>query len=434
MTPRFDAASQSNPYYLATSSQAGDYPRLSDSVRCNVCIIGGGYTRLSAALHGAQLGCDVVVLESATFGAGASGRNGGQLGSGQRRDVLELERMFGHEAARNLWRIGEDAKGLVLQLIERYGIECDLRRGILYPDHKPAYANESRLLVETMQTRFGYSNMSYLNPPEMQEMLHVENYHGGILDHDGWHLHPLKYLHGLLGMASNEGARLFEDSRALSWGRADDGIRITTAKGEVHCQKLLVACNGYLDGFPVPEFSNRVMPVNNFIAATRPLTDDEIASSIPSRHAVADSRFVINYMRIDAQNRLLFGGGETYSYRFPADVATFVRRPLSQVFPQFNDVNIDHAWGGTLAISRNRMPVFAQLEPHLIGVGGFSGHGISIGTLAGKLAIQQFVNGSDADFEAMRKCASEAFPGGRHLAPALLVLGMLAARFRDRFL
>ncbi|MEM1364376.1 MAG: FAD-binding oxidoreductase [Pseudomonadota bacterium] len=430
--PVFYADQQPSDYYPSTVEPHPVQPALEGAADADLCIVGGGYAGLSAALHGALAGLDVRLLEAATLGAGASGRNGGQVGSGQRVEPPDLAHMFGKAAAQNLWRIGEDAKQLVFDLIDEHGIACDLRRGILYPVHKQKLASELPDFVSKMSEDYGYASMRYLSQDELQIELNASGYYGGVLDSAAGHLNPLAYLRGLARAALRAGAHCHEGSRVNSWMRNQQGgLIVRTETGEVRCKYLLFACNGYLNDL-VPQMAARCLPIHNFVAATKPLSDAQIAGLIPNRYAVADSRFVINYYRIDAANRLVFGGGESYSYTLPTDVRPIVRKALAQVFPQLADTPLEFAWPGTLAITRNRLPQLLQLPSGAVAIGGFSGHGISIGTLAGKLAVEKLTEGS-ADFDAMTEVASGPFPGGTRLRQPMLVAAMLGARLLDRF-
>ncbi|MEN0087318.1 MAG: FAD-binding oxidoreductase [Pseudomonadota bacterium] len=429
--PEFYTDQQPSVYYPTTVEPLSSYGLLEGVAEADLCVVGGGYTGLSAALHAAQSGLDVRLLEAAGLGSGASGRNGGQVGSGQRVEPPDLAQMFGREVAQNLWRIGEDAKQLVFDLIDQHSMPCDLRRGILYPVHKARMAKGLPSFVAQMVDDFAYGAMRHLSRDELADELGATGYHGAVLDEDAGHLNPLAYHHGLAQAAIEAGAHCHEQSRVVSWQSHRGGYLVRTSAGEVRCKQVLFACNGYLNNL-VPQMAARCLPIHNFIAATEPLTDTQVADLIPNRYAVADSRFVINYFRIDAQNRLLFGGGESYSYTLPSDVRPIVRKAMAHVFPQLADVKLALGWNGTLAITRNRLPQFLELSDGAICVGGFSGHGISIGTLAGKLAVEKFMGGS-SDFDRMAQVAAGPFPGGSSLRQPLLVAAMLGARAVDRF-
>ncbi len=408
-------------WYAATLPKLPPFPRLEGEIRTDVVIVGGGYTGLSAALHLAGRGYSVVLLEAHRVGWGASGRNGGQVGSGQRQDQDWLEAAFGQTRARVLWDLGEEAKATVKDLIARHAIACGWRDGIAYLAHKPSHLAAYHAYAERMGRDYGYP-MEQLDAADVAALLGTEAYHGGILDRGAGHLQPLAFALGLARAAATAGARIFERSRVT----ALDGTTARTGEGRVRADHLVLAANGYLGGLS-REVASRVLPLNNFIIATEPLARPPIPSGI----AAADSRFVVNYWRQSPDDRLIFGGGESYGYRFPRDIAAKVRRALARVYPDLADAPVSHAWGGTLAITLDRLPVFRRLENGVWSASGYSGHGIAMATLAGKL-IAEAVAGNAERFDLMASLPQPAFPGGDRLRAPLLALAMSWYALRDR--
>lgn len=416
-------------YYAATAAPLPGFPAAAGALACDVCVIGGGFTGLSAALHLAGLGFDVVLLEAQRVGFGASGRNGGQVGTGQRQDQDTLERWVGKAAARALWDLSLDSVALTRDLAARHAPEAGWADGILHAAHKERYVREMHAYAERMARDYDYPLIRPLGRDDLRAILKSPVYHGGDLDMGGGHLHPLRYALGLARACAAAGVRIHERSRVTALTKADPA-RVTTDQATITARYVVLATNGY-SGRLDPEISARVMPINNFIAATRPLTDAERANVLTANHAVADSRFVINYFRFSDDNRLLFGGGESYGYRFPADIAAKVRRPMEEVFPQLRGIEITHAWGGTLGIAANRMPYFARLAGNVLTATGFSGHGVAMGTLAGKL-MAEAINGQAGRFDVMASVPSPTFPGGASLRWPLMVAAMLWFSLRDR--
>ena len=428
---RSDTEDYPRSYYHATCNRELDFPALDGSERADVCIVGGGYTGLSAALHLAERGYDVVLLEARKPGWGASGRNGGQLCSGQRKDPITLTSMVGAEAARRFWELGEAAKQCARDLIAKHGIECDLKPGIAHPNHKAAYDRESRDYVDFLQREYDYRQIEYLERDEMAQLVGSDSYFGGTLDMGAGHLHPLNYALGIAAAAADTGARLFRDSPVTGY---DEGspTRVHTSRGTVEADHLLLACNGYL-GKLEPRLAGKIMPINNFIIATEPLDAATLEVINPRDVAIADSRFVVNYYRLSADKRLLFGGGENYRQNFPANIASFVRKPMLQVYPQLADTRIDYAWGGTLAVTLNRMPHFGRLDGgNTYFAQGYSGQGVAMATLAGRL-IADALAGEAENFDLFGKIPTRSFPGGDLLRWPGLVLGMTYYALRDRF-
>ncbi len=412
-------------WYAATSTPHTPFPALAGEVTADVCVVGGGYTGLSAALHLAGAGLDVVLLEAQRVGWGASGRNGGQVGSGQRRDQGWLEARLGSERARLLWDLAEEAKALVRGLVERHGIACDLKPGVIHAARRasevPHYAEEAEKLARD----YGYAAVEPLDRAGIAARVGSDAFHGGLLDRGAMHLHPLNYALGLTRAATAAGVRVFEGSRVEA---IEPEVR--TAAGRVRARFTVLAGNGYLGGL-VPEVAARVMPINNFIVATAPLGEEAALRLLPYDEAVADSLFVVNYFRLSADRRLLFGGGESYGYRFPADIAALVRPRMLTIFPGLAGTPIDFAWGGTLAITVNRLPAFQRLGPTVFSASGYSGHGVALATLAGKL-IAEAVQGTAGRFDVFARLPQPRFPGGGALRWPLLALAMSWHALRDR--
>ena len=423
-------ANHPSSYYAATAHELVDYPTLNDAIDCDICIIGGGFTGLSSALHLAEQGHQVVLLEAERIAWGASGRNGGQVGSGQRSDQIALEKELGLTHAQALWQLAEDAKNLVKHLVAKYHIACDLTPGTLFAAHKSSLMPWVFEYVEKLQRDYGYQHIQALDQYAVAERLDTQAYYGGWLDTDAAHLHPLNYALGLARAATGKGALLFEGSRVLNYS-GKNSIIVNTAAGQVKTRYLILACNGYL-GHLERRLAGKIMPISNFILATEPLSNHLANKIIRDSVAVYDSKFVINYYRRSADERLLFGGGETYSSRFPADLKAFVRRYMLKIYPQLADIRIDYAWGGTLAITLKRMPHVGHLQDNILFAHGYSGHGVALSTLMGQL-ITEVITGQRERFDLLANLTVPSFPGGRLLRRPSLVAGMLYYSLRDRW-
>jgi gamma-glutamylputrescine oxidase len=398
-------------------------------VDADVCVVGGGYTGLSAALHLAGQGYRVVLLEAERLGWGASGRNGGQVGTGPRKDEAEVAAWLGPLVARQLFELAEAGKALVRDLVTRHGIDCDLRTGQVIaaarPDHvAPLHARAARLAAD-----YCYPLMEPLDARATGALVGSSRYHGGLLDLGALHLQPLAYVLGLARAALAAGVAIHEQSRVVGYSRTDPVV-VRTDRGRVRARYLVLGCNGYL-GRLEPRLAGHIMPINNFLVATAPLPPALMPAILPRGSCAHDTLFVLNYFRRTADGRLLFGGGENYRASFPADIAGFVRPCLLQVFPQLAGVALEFAWGGTLAVTRSRLPHVGRLPPNVFFAHGYSGHGIANATLAGQL-IAEAVAGTAARFDVLARLPAGRFPGGRWLRWPGMVLGMLYYALRDR--
>ncbi len=416
-------------YYAATSRGAPHLTALDHDETCDVCVIGAGYTGLSAAYHLAERGYRVIVLEAGPVGFGASGRNGGQLYRSQRLSQRELETMLGQDWAHRLWNLGLESAALVKGLIATHAIECDLKPGILHGAWKASDVASIRHEVDHLTSDYGCENLSFVTREEIAGMVGTSRYHGGSLDMGCAHLHPLNFALGLARAAIGKGARIYEGTRALGIDYGDS-ISIKTAHGTVTSNFVALACNAYL-GKLEPRIASKIMPINNFVIATEPLGEAQARALIRDDVAVADTKFVIDYYRLSADRRLLFGGGENYSTKFPEDIAAFVRKPMLRVFPQLENTRIDYAWGGALAITLPRMPSFGRLADNAYYAQGYSGQGVNMATLGGKL-MAEAIAGHAERFDWMANVRIPDFPGGMWLRYPALVAGMLFYAMRDR--
>jgi gamma-glutamylputrescine oxidase len=409
-------------WYAETAAPCGPFPALQGAVEADVCVVGGGYTGLSAALHLAGRGFRVVLLEAHRVGFGASGRNGGQVCSGQRQDQDWLERNLDRGLARRLWDLSEEAKSLVKSLILQHEMPVTFHPGLAHACHTEAEVAHAHAYAERLRRDYSYDGIEPLDRDGIRALIGSERFKGGDIDRGAGHLHPLNYAIGLANAASRAGAALHEGSEVT---RIDHGPSpvVHTAQGSVRCAHVVLACNGYLGGLE-PKVAARVMPINNFILATEPLGDR-------AREILSDTKFVVNYWRLSEDDRLLFGGAESYGYRFPADLVKTVSKPMLEIYPQLAGTRVTHAWGGTLAITMNRLPCFLRPAPNVLSASGYSGQGVALATLAGKV-LAEAVAGQAERFDVMASLPQSAFPGGPALRWPLLVLAMTWYSLRDR--
>lgn len=431
--PPRDALSSSWPsswppsWYAATAPLPPPSPPLRGDRRCDVCVVGGGYTGLATALDLAAQGLSVTVLEARRVGWGASGRNGGQVIGGYNLSPDTLRRRLGDGPARALWQLGEEAKTLLAARVATHAIDCDLSWGYLTAATKRAHMDYLSAQAEEA-ARWGDGGQRLVDKAGLEDIVRCERYLGGLVDEGSGQLHPLKYALGLARAAREAGAVIFEDSPVLEIGT---GARpyARTAHGRVDCSFLVLAGNAYLSDL-APPLDRAIMPVLTYMLATEPLGEERAHNLIPSGYAVADANFVLNYYRRTPDHRLLFGGGVSYSGRQMPGEQEALARTMRHYFPSLTGVGIEHFWGGAVAITRNRLPQVGRLTPTTYYAHGYSGHGVALTGLCGRL-LAEAITGQAGRFDVMAAIPHADFPGPKALRTPLLVLAMTWFRLKD---
>jgi gamma-glutamylputrescine oxidase len=435
MTAAAPAPGHVPSWYAATAVPFPALAPLEGETACDAVVVGGGYTGLSAALELAERGYDAVLLEAERIGWGASGRNGGQIVTGFGASIAALPRTGGVEGAQRLWDMAEEAKRLLAERVARHAIACDLSWGYLIAAHDRAQMRE----VETERAvceRFGYGGLRVVDRREMADLVATPIYIGGAVDSGGGQLHPLNYALGLARAARAAGARLYEGSKALSLegGRtASAPVVVRTAAGSVTARYAILAGNAYLNRLsPRTERAvrSRVMPVATFMLATERLGPERTRALIPCGHAVGDMNFVISYYRPSPDGRLLFGSGASYTAREPRNLEGMLRRKMVRVFPSLKDAAADYVWGGYVGITRNRLPHFGRIGPNVFYAQGFSGAGVAVTGLAGRL-MAEAVAGTAERFDLFARLPHAPFPGGRWFRTPLLAAATGWFKLRD---
>lgn len=410
-------------WYCASAGDIPTYPALRGHVRADVAVIGGGFTGLSTALSLRKAGFSVAVLEANKVGWGASGRNGGQIHPGQRQPPDWLAGKIGESETRALLKLADEALLHLDGLIAEHGIDCDRTHGLIHTIHKKRWVGAEKRHIDHMARDWGVE-LDYLDAAETAARIGTDVYFAGSYDPKGGELNPLKLAIGLARAAAGAGAMIFEDSRALSVLHGDKPI-VRCRDGEVMADTVVFAGNGYLGGLDL-DTDAKVMPMNNFVVATEPL-DEEL---IPGREAVSDSRFVVYYWHQSPDRRLVFGGGETYSPRFPEDIAAFVRPHLARIYPKFAKAPISHAWGGTLGITFNRMPYIQRPRPNVWVAAGYSGQGVMLAPFAGHI-LAEAIGGTMGRFDRFAALPTPPFPGGTLMRWPTLIAAMVWFRLLD---
>ena len=418
-------------YYAASSLPQPDHPVLQGERVADVCVVGGGFSGLNTALELAERGMSVVLLEAHKIGWGASGRNGGQLIRGVGHGLEQFEGIIGKDGVRQMKLMGLEAVEIVRQRVEHFNIDCDLTWGYCDLANKPRdlegfaeEADELRGLGYRHETRLLQAN-------EVRSVVGSDRYVGGFVDMGSGHLHPLNLALGEAAAAAQLGVKLFEHSAVT---RIDYGpeVRVHTAQGSVRAKSLVLGCNAYLKDLN-PQLSGKVLPAGSYIIATEPLSAAQAHALLPQNMAVCDQRVALDYYRLSADRRLLFGGACHYSGRDPQDIAAYMRPKMLDVFPHLKDVKIDYQWGGMIGIGANRLPQIGRLpdQPNVYYAQAYSGHGVNATHLAGKL-LAEAISGQHSDgFDLFAKVPHITFPGGKYLRSPLLALGILWHRLKE---
>ncbi|WP_027351265.1 NAD(P)/FAD-dependent oxidoreductase [Halotalea alkalilenta] len=405
-------------------------PVLEGFRRADVCVIGGGITGCSTALHLAERGLDVVLLEAQEIGHGASGRSGGQILTGLGTGIERVEGELGPDAARRIWEMSREAVALTERLIERHSIPCDYRKGYVHAANRPRHVRHQRDWIERMASRYDYHGLDWLDRDQLRAHVVTDAYLGGVFDHDAGHLHPLDYTLGLARAAQRAGASLHTGNRVAEIDAGEGGrLRVSGRRGIVEAEFVVQATNAYFSGL-VPELDAKLMPVDNYIVATAPLSEAQVAASLPSDAAVSDARFVLDYYRLCADRRLLFGGQVSYTGRQPFALDLRIKRRIKRLFPALAGLDIDYRSGGKVAITLDRAPHFGRHGDKLYFAQGYSGHGMALAGLAGQL-IGEAIAGQAERFDLFARLEHRDFPGGRRLRTPLLALATTFYKLRD---
>ncbi|APE29864.1 gamma-glutamylputrescine oxidoreductase [Halomonas aestuarii] len=415
-------------WYAASAHDAPARAALEGEVECDVCMVGAGFTGISSALHLAEQGLRVVVLEAARVGFGASGRNGGQIVNSYSRDMDVIEAKYGPDTARALGDMAFEGNRIIRERVATYGIDCDLRDGNLF-----AACNEKQMQGlrehKALWERYGHDRLELLKGDAYRREVNTDRYTGALVDHAGGHLHPLNLVLGEAAAVESLGGTIYEQSpvERLTHG---DTVHLHTPRGVVKARRVVMAGNAYLKGV-LPEIEGRSMPCGTQIITTEPLGEERARALIPNGLAVEDCNYLLDYFRLTADNRLLYGGGVNYGGSDPADIAGVIRPKMLTTFPSLDDVKLDYAWSGTFLMTLNRLPQFGVINGNVYFAQGYSGHGVTCTHLAGRL-IAEVMSGRDERFDAFAGLPHLPFPGGRLLRVPLSAIGAWYYEARDR--
>lgn len=412
-------------WYAETADVPAQRAPLKGQHSADVCIVGAGFTGLTAALRLAGRGMKVIVLDAHRAGFGASGRNGGQVGSGFNQSQRWIAQKVGESPARALWDMAEQAKADLRMLAPASAV---YKPGVAHGAYTQTEAREDAEDAQYLSKTYGYDEIDILDQSAIQNLIKTKSYVGGTLDKGAGHIHPLRYVLSLATQAETAGAIIYEGSPVHNVTPGDP-VKVQTGQGHVIANHVILAGNGYLPNI-APKVNQRVMPINSFICATAPL-GDRAADVLRDDIAVADSKFVVNYFRLSEDKRLLFGGRESYGIGFPKDIQTKLVARMCDLFPQLRGTVVTHVWGGTLGITMSRLPALQRVTPNILSGAGFSGHGVALSGFAGTL-MAEVIAGQAERFDIMAKLPTPKFPGGTAARAPLLALAMSWYAMRDR--
>ncbi|KAA0017266.1 FAD-binding oxidoreductase [Salinicola corii] len=397
--------------------------------RADVCVIGAGVTGCSTALHLAQRGYRVILLEALDVGHGASGRSGGQILPGLGTDIGTVEKALGLSAARDIWEMSREAVRLTAHLVEHHRIPCDLSWGYLHAAVKPRHVVELRESQERMARDFDYHGLEWREGDALREHVVTDAYPAALWEREAGHLHPLNYTLGLARAAQRAGATLHQFSPVVDIQHGQQA-NVVTERGRVTADHVVIATNAYGDRL-VPEMSGRIMKAANYMIATAPMTEQQAAQVLPRNDALSDANFVLDYYRLSRDRRLIYGGEVSYDGRPPQGLEARTDAKIRRLFPVLKEIDIEYRWGGDVAITMNRAPDFGRLAPNVFYAQGYSGHGMALAGLAGKL-LAETIAGQSERFDLFSAMPHRTFPGGRWLRTPLLVLATHFYKLRDR--
>lgn len=413
-------------YYAASAHPQPERPPLQGRIEADVCIVGAGYTGLSSGLHLAEAGFTVVVLEAAKVGWGASGRNGGQIVHSYSRDIDVIERNHGKAVAEAMGSMAFEGARVIRERVAKYGIDCDLKDGGIYAAKtrkKVAGLHEHKELWE----KYDSLKMQFVEGREIQNYVRTDEYEAILIDPTGGHIHPLKLAQGEAAALESHGGMIYEQSPVTRIERGATAV-VRTARGEVHAKTVIVACNAYI-GELEPKLSAKSMPCGTQVVATEPLANWR--DVLPQDHCVEDTNYLLDYYRLSADKRLIFGGGVVYGAKDPSDIESHIRPNLERTFPQLKGVKIDYAWTGNFLLTLSRLPQVGRLESNIYYAQGCSGHGVTYTHMIGRV-LSEAIRGQHERFDVFAGLPHYPFPGGRLFRVPFTALGALWYDLRDR--
>ncbi len=417
-------------YYTASTRHLQqDRAPLADNPQADVCVVGGGFFGLYTALQLAEAGKTVVIVEASRVGWHASGRNGGQMIIGFPCGMQRLKGAMGYERAKRMFDASREAVTDIRGIMQKHAIDCDLVQGHLEVAVLPRRVADLTGWIEECVNEWGYDKLQFVPKQDMPKYLNSERFQAGIIDPEGCHIHPMKYVLGLARAVEAAGVRIFEHSKVDRYVERGDGIDVHVGPHVVRCDQVVLAMNAYADQVD-KRLSSRTLPVGTFIGVTEPLGEARARSLIPHNHAVYDNQFILEYFRMTADHRLLFGGKCTYLGGTPANLKAAMKANILRAFPSLKDVGMDYAWGGHIDITMRRMPDWGRRNDRVFWAQGFCGHGLVPTRVASRLVAKAAL-GDTEELDWFAPIVNPPFPGGEAVGGLMQAAGMMYYRMRD---
>lgn len=422
------APQHTHSYYAASANHQSIRPSLTEHTQTDICIIGAGFTGLSSALHLAESGFKVTVLEAKRVGFGASGRNGGQIVHSYSRDMDFIEKNYGKETAKHMGAMAFEGGEIIRRIVRDYKINCHLKDGGIF-----AACNDGQLKAleqkKALWEAYGHQKLELLDEHTIQNHIGSKRYVGGLIDHSGGHFHPLNLVQGEAQAIESLGGKIFEDSAVV---KIEQGAKpqVFTEHGSVTCDYIIVAGNAYLEGL-IPKLQAKAIPCGTQVIATEVLSKEQQADILPKDNCVEDCNYLLDYYRLSNEGRLIYGGGVTYGAREPKKIERMIVPNLEKTFPQLKGINVDYAWTGNFLLTLKRLPQFGKIGSNIYYAQGYSGHGLTSTHLAGKILCEA-IKGDAQRFDVFAGLPQQAFPGGRLFRVPFTAMGAFYYNLRDR--
>ncbi|MGK0498536.1 MAG: glycine/D-amino acid oxidase-like deaminating enzyme [Oceanicoccus sp.] len=423
-----ETSEHTGSYYAATANWQTNYPRLEGEIEADVVVVGGGFSGVNTAVELAEKGYNVVLLEANRISWGATGRNGGQIIGGIGHDAEQFENKIGKEGVQAIDEMGIEAAKIIGERVAKYNIDCDLKWGYCDVALKPKHMKWFEQWQADDVATGSRNKMQLLDANAIKQYVNSDSYCGGLYSPTNGHIHPLNLCIGEARAAESLGTRIFEQSRVTGISHGETAI-VSTDHGRVKAKYVVLCGNAYM-GDLVPKLSSKVLPSNSSIIATAPLSDELAKSIMPGDCAICDPRTALDYFRLSADNRLLFGGLSNYTGMEPTNLVGTIQRKMLKVFPQLTGVDVDYGWSGQMGIGLNRMPQLGRLASNVFYIQAYSGHGVAPTHIMGRITAEM-ISGTAERFDVFAKIKHWPFPGGKLLRRPGLAMGMMYYKMKD---